>query len=110
MIHTHYDMVITIEEAIDILLNSIQKHWSVKLCFIGSIVTLKYIDYIALEIYMYTVLCIEIDGCYVIMVHQCFVMKFIGMLRALHARILIMVYFLTKVTPFLNLLATALVK
>ena len=94
----------------DILLNSMLKSWSLKLCFSGSIVTLKYIDYVVLEIYMYTVLCIQIDGRYMMMIRQCFAMKLIGMLQASLARILIKVHFLTKVTHFLNLLAMALVK
>ena len=48
---------VDMEEAVDIFPNSIQKKWSLKLCFSSKFVKLKYINYIVLE-----KLCIEVDG------------------------------------------------
>ena len=43
MIHTHYDMVMDMEEAMDLFANSMHDSWSLKLCFISRFVTLIYI-------------------------------------------------------------------
>ena len=41
MIHTHYEKVISMEESVDVLLNTIQESWTKGLCFSSRCVTLK---------------------------------------------------------------------
>ena len=57
MMHTHYDMVIDMKEAVDIFAQLHTRSWILKIWFSSRFVTVKYVDYIVLEI-----LCIEIDG------------------------------------------------
>ena len=50
VIHTYYDMVIDIKEAVEILAQLHTRKLELNLCFSTRIVTLNYKDYVMLEI------------------------------------------------------------